>query len=154
MTNEKILTDDAIHNLIVDFEIECDCGIETYPVDNIVPFARAIEQAAIKADRQQRGIQAFRDVILSDKDLLDVYRSLDNPKRDRDSVIEAMSAAVEAYKEKLAEQVQALKRDKERLDWLADIENSIGNVQLPRVCVERNPHSLRDAIDDAMEHEK
>ena len=60
--------------------------------------------------------------------MLDVYRSLDNPKRDRDSVIEAMSAAVEAYKEKLAEQVQALKRE-ERLDWLADIENSIGSFQ-------------------------
>ena len=50
-----------------------------------------------------------------------------------------------------SEQVQALKRDKERLNWLANPENNIGNVQLPRACVERNPHSLRDAIDDAME---
>lgn len=47
-------------------------------------------------------------------------------------------------------EVQALKRDKERIDWLSDPENSIGNVQLPTVCVERNPHSLRDAIDDAI----
>lgn len=47
MTTEIILTDDAIHKLIVDLEIECDCGIETYPVDNIVPFARAIEQAVV-----------------------------------------------------------------------------------------------------------
>ena len=53
-----------------------------------------------------------------------------------------------------SEQAQALKRDKERLDWLAVVDNRIGNVQLPRVCVERNPHSLRDAIDAAMEYKK
>lgn len=44
------------------------------------------------------------DRILSDSELLDVYRSLDNPKRDRDSVIEAMGAAVDAAISKLAEQ--------------------------------------------------
>lgn len=48
-------------------------------------------------------------------------------------------------------EVHALKRDKERMDWLADPENKIGNVLLPTECVKRNPHSLRDAIDDAME---
>ena len=101
VTKETILTDDAIHNLIVDFEVECDCGIETYPVDNIAPFARAIEQAILQS-----------------------------------------------------QELQALKRDKERLDWLAVVDNRIGNVQLPRACVERNPHSLRDAIDEAMEYEK
>ena len=56
MTKETVLTDDAIHNLVVDFEIECDCGIETYPVDNIVPFARAIEQAVFQSPE----IQALR----------------------------------------------------------------------------------------------
>ena len=40
-------------------------------------------------------------------------------------------------------------RDKERLDWLSDKDNKVGNVQLPTECVLRNPHSLRDAIDDA-----
>lgn len=98
MEAKTILTDDAIHKLIVDLEIECDCGIETYPVDNIGPFARAIEQAVLQSP-----------------------------------------------------EVKALKRDKERIDWLADPQNNIGNVQLPTACVERNPHSLRDAIDDAME---
>lgn len=43
-----------------------------------------------------------------------------------------------------------LRKDKSRLDWLADPANNIGNVQLPTDCVCRNPHSLRDAIDDAM----
>ena len=58
MTNEKILTDDAIHNLIVDFEIEVRLA-ETYPVDNIVPFARAIEQAAIKPIASSAGYKHF-----------------------------------------------------------------------------------------------
>lgn len=44
-----------------------------------------------------------------------------------------------------------LKRDKARLDWLADVNNTIGNVSLPRDIVERNLHSLRAAIDEAME---
>ena len=43
-----------------------------------------------------------------------------------------------------------LLKDKDRLDWLADVNNAIGNVQLPRDIVERNLHSLRDAIDEAM----
>ena len=42
-----------------------------------------------------------------------------------------------------------LVRDRERLDWLADPYNTIGNVQLPLKCVTANVHSLRDAIDAA-----
>ena len=43
-----------------------------------------------------------------------------------------------------------LRKDKARLDWLADVDNTIGNVQLPRDIVERNLGSLRDGIDEAM----
>lgn len=43
-----------------------------------------------------------------------------------------------------------LEKDKARLDWLADRDNVIGNVLLPREIVERNLGSLRDAIDEAM----
>lgn len=43
-----------------------------------------------------------------------------------------------------------LRKDKARLDWLADVNNSIGNVLLPTDIVERNLHSMRDAIDEAM----
>ena len=57
----------------------------------------------------------------------------------------------------LTEQVQALGRklhrhklDTARLDWLADRENAIGNVQLPTECVQAHPESLRAAIDAAM----
>lgn len=48
-------------------------------------------------------------------------------------------------------EVQALRKDAERLDWLSDPENNTGNVQLPIDCVKNNLHSLRDAIDEAME---
>ena len=41
--------------------------------------------------------------------------------------------------------------DTVRLDWLADRDQHIGNVQLPAECVACNLHSLRDAIDMAMQ---
>lgn len=50
----------------------------------------------------------------------------------------------------LQQENKELLKDKARLDWLADVSNNIGNVQLPRDIVERNLHSLRDAIDEAM----
>jgi len=46
--------------------------------------------------------------------------------------------------------IRKLEEDKKRIDWLADKDNEIGNIQLPTECVESNLSSLRDAIDDAM----
>lgn len=43
-----------------------------------------------------------------------------------------------------------LRKDKKRIDWLADSEQMIGNVQLPAKCVGDNIDSLRAAIDCAM----
>lgn len=43
-----------------------------------------------------------------------------------------------------------LRKDRARLDWLADVNNTIGGVVLQRDIVERNLHSMRDAIDEAM----
>lgn len=43
-----------------------------------------------------------------------------------------------------------LRKDRARLDWLADVDNKLGGVTLPRDIVERNLHSMRDAIDEAM----
>ena len=47
-------------------------------------------------------------------------------------------------------ELQELLKDKARLDWLADVDNELGGVILPRDIVERNLHSMRDAIDEAM----
>lgn len=44
-----------------------------------------------------------------------------------------------------------LKKDKARIDWLADPAQNIGDLILPRDIVERNLHSMRAAIDEAME---
>ena len=49
-----------------------------------------------------------------------------------------------------AAHLQRAEQDSKRIDWLADKSNTIGNVHLPTECVERNLHSLRAAIDDAM----
>ena len=48
------------------------------------------------------------------------------------------------------EEFQGLLRDRERLDWLADKSQMVGNVELPRFAVEENLNSLRGAIDAAM----
>ena len=68
--------------------------------------------------------------------------------------------AAQARVAELTEQVQKLGRelhrhklDTARLDWLADMENNIGNVQLPTECVQAHPESLRAAIDAAMSME-
>lgn len=36
-----------------------------------------------------------------------------------------------------------LLKDRARLDWLADVDNKLGGVTLPRDIVERNLHSMR-----------
>ena len=40
--------------------------------------------------------------------------------------------------------------DTVRLDWLADKNNNMGSVLLPRECVEKHIDNMRDAIDAAM----
>ena len=52
--------------------------------------------------------------------------------------------------DKLKITLNELLKDKARLDWLADVNNTIGNITLPRDIVERNLHSMRAAIDEAM----
>jgi cell division septum initiation protein DivIVA len=54
-----------------------------------------------------------------------------------------------------AEQDNAeLRKDKARLDWLADTKNTTGNVTLPREHIMDHPDSMRAAIDAAMEGDK
>ena len=53
----------------------------------------------------------------------------------------------------LTAEVQRLRADAARLDWLADPGNHIGNVQLPTECVLAHPESMRAAIDAAMRME-
>ena len=44
---------------------------------------------------------------------------------------------------------ERLRADSARIDWLADVNNNVGSVVLPRHIVEQNISSLRQAIDAA-----
>lgn len=46
--------------------------------------------------------------------------------------------------------IEGVCRDAARIDWLADVGNQHGAVQLPMACVEENPYCMRSAIDAAM----
>ena len=54
-----------------------------------------------------------------------------------------------ARNEVLRVQNAALRADADRIDWLADVSNTVGSVVLPRDIVEANVSSLRQAIDAA-----
>lgn len=76
------------------------------------------------------------------------------PQSERDAFKAEYRQAESRYTARIAEleaEVERLKADKSRIDWLADPENNIAQVLLPREIVERNLGSLRDAIDEAME---
>lgn len=51
-------------------------------------------------------------------------------------------------------EISELKKDKARIDWLADPNNEIGQVLLPTSIVEKNLDSFRAAVDEAMEMDK
>lgn len=75
---------------------------------------------------------------------------------DVDSKLDMLSAALAGldFRDKriaeLESELSVYARDTARLDWLADWDNPHGGVTLPREIVERNLHSMRDAIDEAM----
>lgn len=94
--------------------------------------------------------------------LIEVIRMKDAEHEgdEHNSAVKALRRLVKSWDEKTqdakevfvpAGELEALRKDKARLDWLADRDNSIGTVVLPSECVERNVHSMRDAIDDAMQ---
>lgn len=56
----------------------------------------------------------------------------------------------EGRTEKAEAECERLRRDAERLDWLADKNNYYGEVKLPTLFVVKHVDSLRDAIDATM----
>ncbi len=66
--------------------------------------------------------------------------------------ITAMAVVVDKLREendRLRIENAALRADSARIDWLADVNNTVGSVVLPRHIVEQNISSLRQAIDAA-----
>lgn len=56
---------------------------------------------------------------------------------------------LQAENDRLRIENAALRADSARIDWLADVNNTVGSVVLPRYIVEQNISSLRQAIDAA-----
>ena len=65
--------------------------------------------------------------------------------------LEAQVQRRDARIEELESSLEDAHHDTLRMDWLADKDNAIGNVQLPAHIVQNNVHSLRAAIDASME---
>lgn len=62
---------------------------------------------------------------------------------------------LDVYKTKNDKIIEQLQKDKERLDWLADVNNTTANVMLPTKIVQENlAGGLRSMIDAAMEMKK
>ena len=73
------------------------------------------------------------------------------PVREELDALIAELEAGSALEIRAADAMKKLARDSVRMDWLADRDNHIGAVSLPRQCIEQNIHSLRHAIDAAMD---
>jgi hypothetical protein len=76
------------------------------------------------------------------------YDQLGTESHERHQVVMALEY-LRQENERLRLENLALKADAERINWLADVNNTIGSVVLPREIVEANIASLRQAIDAA-----
>jgi len=76
------------------------------------------------------------------------YDQVGTESYERHQVVKALESLL-ARIEVLRVQNAALRADAARIDWLADVNNTVGSVVLPREIVEANVSSLRQAIDAA-----
>jgi hypothetical protein len=76
------------------------------------------------------------------------YDQVGTESYERHQVVKALESLM-ARIEVLRVQNAALRADADRIDWLADVNNTVGSVVLPREIVEANVSSLRQAIDAA-----
>ena len=76
------------------------------------------------------------------------YDQIGTESYERHQVVKALESLM-ARIEVLRIENKALRADADRIDWLADVNNTVGSVVLPRHVVEQNISSLRQAIDAA-----
>jgi len=76
------------------------------------------------------------------------YDQIGTESYERHQVVKALESLM-ARIEVLRIENKALRADADRIDWLADVNNTVGSVVLPREIVEANISSLRQAIDAA-----
>jgi hypothetical protein len=97
-------------------------------------------------------IEAWEHALVDDKAIGNEYPDLELP-----SELERMREQLFRMRAQLfdvSDELSEAKKDKARLDWLADPKNTIGNVTLPRQHIMDHPDSMRAAIDAAMEGDK
>jgi len=76
------------------------------------------------------------------------YDQIGTESYERHQCVMAMESLL-ARNDVLRKENEALRADADRIDWLADVNNTVGSVVLPREIVEANVSSLRQAIDAA-----
>lgn len=76
------------------------------------------------------------------------YDQIGTESYERHQVVKALESLM-ARIDVLRTENAALRADADRIDWLADVNNTVGSVVLPREIVEANVSSLRQAIDAA-----
>ena len=76
------------------------------------------------------------------------YDQIGTESYERHQVVKALESLL-ARNDVLRIENEALRADADRIDWLADVNNTVGSVVLPREIVEANVSSLRQAIDAA-----
>lgn len=76
------------------------------------------------------------------------YDQIGTESYERHQVVKALESLL-ARIDVLRTENAALRADADRIDWLADVNNTVGSVVLPREIVEANVSSLRQAIDAA-----
>lgn len=74
--------------------------------------------------------------------------------RERCRILAANCAALEKAWNDQGREIDELRKDKLRLDWISETKNDYAALQLPGECVRRNIHSMRAAIDDAIEMQR
>ena len=76
------------------------------------------------------------------------YDQIGTESYERHQVVKALESLM-ARIDVLRIENEDLRADADRIDWLADVNNTVGSVVLPREIVEANVSSLRQAIDAA-----
>lgn len=97
-------------------------------------------------------IESWEHALADDKAIGNEYPDLELP-----SELERMREQLFRMRAQLfhvSDELSEAKKDKARLDWLADPKNTTGNVTLPRHHIMDHPDSMRAAIHAAMAEPK
>jgi regulator of replication initiation timing len=111
-----------------------------------------VDEALMGADDDSFGIESERVLAAEVRRLREQVASDEITIELIDHRLESFrddNARLREENERLRIENIALREDSDRIDWLADVNNTVGSVVLPRHIVEQNISSLRQAIDAA-----